>query len=476
MTFAIGIRYLTGVAAAAHPTNRGIPEWPPHPGRVFMALVSAHFETGGDKKEHDALLWLERQPPPSIRATSCQTREAPGCFVPVNDVTSGLRLLPESRPRQSRQFPAAIPNGDTVYLIWDEAPESETGTAIASLCGKVTYVGHSSTLVQIWLEDEPIEPTLVPLNGVPSRFRLRIPGSGSLSVMEARYKAGQRPAGLRWVGYGDPPTRPKPEAPGTVFTSELVVLRKVEGPPINLVTTDRVCQVLRDTLMSRCSVQPPPEWISGHSKNGGRSDKNHMAVFPLADVGQPYADGHIMGLAIAIPREFGPEAQAMCWTGVLYDESGMAREFELRLGKLGLWTVRIEESSDSERPLALRDGTWVGNEPAMCWSTVTPIALDHHPKGADRFEKMEKEISEACVRIGLPRPDSVEVSQVSPFAGVPVSRDFPALHRKSDNGSIVHTHASMIFHEPVRGPVLVGAGRYRGYGLCRPLLGMGTQE
>jgi len=30
-------------------------------------------------------------------------------------------------------------------------------------------------------------------------------------------------------------------------------------------------------------------------------------------------------------------------------------------------------------------------------------------------------------------------------------------------------HAILVFDEPARGPVLIGAGRYRGYGMCRPL-------
>jgi CRISPR-associated protein Csb2 len=31
------------------------------------------------------------------------------------------------------------------------------------------------------------------------------------------------------------------------------------------------------------------------------------------------------------------------------------------------------------------------------------------------------------------------------------------------------THAVIDFAEPVRGPVLIGAGRYNGFGVCRPL-------
>ena len=45
---------------------------------------------------------------------------------------------------------------------------------------------------------------------------------------------------------------------------------------------------------------------------------------------------------------------------------------------------------------------------------------------------------------------------------------FPRLNRK-DGSDRRHTHAILVFEEPVRGPILIGAGRYRGYGLCRAL-------
>ncbi|GIW39501.1 MAG: hypothetical protein KatS3mg076_0078 [Candidatus Binatia bacterium] len=66
---ALGIRYLNGfVAASETPMRARRPEWPPHPARVFMALAAAHFQTGADPSEREALLWLESLPPPALRA------------------------------------------------------------------------------------------------------------------------------------------------------------------------------------------------------------------------------------------------------------------------------------------------------------------------------------------------------------------------------------------------------------------------
>jgi CRISPR-associated protein Csb2 len=45
---------------------------------------------------------------------------------------------------------------------------------------------------------------------------------------------------------------------------------------------------------------------------------------------------------------------------------------------------------------------------------------------------------------------------------------FPRLRRK-DGGERRQAHAILVFEERVVGPVVIGAGRYRGYGVCRPV-------
>jgi CRISPR-associated protein Csb2 len=41
-------------------------EWPPHPSRLFSAMVAAWGECGADEESISALLWLEQQPPPTL--------------------------------------------------------------------------------------------------------------------------------------------------------------------------------------------------------------------------------------------------------------------------------------------------------------------------------------------------------------------------------------------------------------------------
>ena len=151
MSFAIGVRYLCGWSMATHPTDRESPEWPPHPDRLFLALAAAYFESDGTTVEREALEWLEclREPQMIIASYGpgdVKSRTAVTAFVPVNDTNmgkDGLRLLPEYRPRQARQFPVTIPASDTVHFVWnlDESSCGPELEALAQLCRRVTYLG-----------------------------------------------------------------------------------------------------------------------------------------------------------------------------------------------------------------------------------------------------------------------------------------------------------------------------------------------
>ncbi len=124
----------------------------------------------------------------------------------------------------------------------------------------------------------------------------------------------------------------------------------------------------------------------------------------------------------------------------------------------------------------LRRGTWC--RPANEWISVTPVALDRVPgdmhcrdprKRSDAFAAAERIIATSCERAGLPAPAEVTIVGGSPLAGAaPAGRFMPY---RSAGGRLqrVLAHAALRFEAPVSGPVLIGAGRFFGYGLFRPL-------
>jgi len=202
--------------------------------------------------------------------------------------------------------------------------------------------------------------------------------------------------------------------------------------------------------------------VSGHDAAGGPLEGPHLAFVPLAFVGHPDADGHLLGVAIALPAELAAEHRRQ----VL---QVLGRVSELKLGRLGVWGLRREPGG--RHPWNLRAEAWTAHpDGATHWSTVTPVAFDRHPKAKDRGayqREVAEMIAAACVAIGLPLPREVIVSAVSAHLGVPPAHVFPRLVRK-DGGERRHAHAILVFEKPVVGPVVIGAGRYRGYGFTRP--------
>jgi len=244
-------------------------------------------------------------------------------------------------------------------------------------------------------------------------------------------------------------------------------LERESGPyqALDLRSVAAVATRWREALVSHCNDMPDRvrEVVSGHERGGTPLQEPHLAFVPLAFVGHPHADGHLLGMAIALPQGLAPEErrQVLCV---------LARVGQLRLGPLGVW--RLEREMSGRPPWNLRPEAWTAHpDGATHWSTATPVAFDRHPKAKDRGQ-YQREVAEmiaaACTAVGLPRPREVIVTPVSAHLGVPPAHVFPRLARK-DGSERRHAHAILVFDEPVVGPVLIGAGRYRGYGLCRPV-------
>lgn len=535
---AIGIRYLNGwsMAAAADGSDKATAEWPPHPDRLFMALAAAYFETDRDPREREALLWFERQAAPELHASlDISQRSIVTHYVPVNDVSTprsvdradakqieaGLLLLPERRLRQARQFPVVVLPDDTVHFVWPDAePDVEARAGLASLCAKLTCLGHSASLVQGWVTSEAPAPNLQPRSG--GTRRLRVPEAGRLDDLERTYNESERVAWIAMeaaiasakpgakrtlreeqkVRFGNSAPqgrRPslatsmayaevvasEPAAVRSIFNDRLLMFRQVPrlspwnedgktiervGSPEQRLWLDNLPLLMttwRNTVLSRCPVQPPPEWVSGHRADGAPTTQPHLAVLPVAHVGYPHAQGHLMGVALAIPREVSDEETGRClWPLFEFDAKGDPKPLRLYHGNDFDIDV-VFDLGTSERE-AFRSRRWCADEDgAKRWASVTPVALDRHGKRGRFGADAEEQVARACEHIGLPRPTRVAISSASFLVGGPHARTVAPLRRK-DGSPRQQVHVYLEFAQPVGGPVLIGAGRFRGYGLCVP--------
>ncbi len=445
-----------------------------------MALAAAHFETGADQAERDALLWLERLEAPQINAAGHSERAMVTQYVPVNDKpgdagkppTATIQSAPQlARDRQPRSFARAWLEDDTVYYSWPSAePTVAVRRALEGLCAKVTRVGHSTSMVQMWVaSDAPRTPDWVP-DGRNGTLQMRVAGAGLLEELERRYARRTRPRIPTYAPYAGP-TRGAAtvSAQGSAFELYplIVAFEREEGPYpfLDLCAVFSVAERMREAVISQTNGLPERirSLLSGHRADGGSLPDPHLALLPLAFVGHPHADGRILGMALTLPSSVSLDERRVALQAI-------ARVRQLLLGPLGVWSVVPPQTGS----LAwnLRAEAWTAYpDGATHWATVTPVVFDRHPKSSDRARyqmEVADMIATACVRIGLPEPRNVAVTSVSRHAGAPPSFAFPRLRRK-DGGERRHTHAMLEFGRPVCGPISIGAGRFCGYGFCRPL-------
>jgi CRISPR-associated protein Csb2 len=485
MTLVLEIEYLSGVAFAAAAPDAGAPDWPPQPDRVFSALVASWAARGGRREEAEALAWLEGLSPPRLQASRAWARTDHVSYVPANDPRTdrqkhALHVLPQLRNRQPRRFPAARPEEPTIRLFWEGADASDgVLAALQAVAADTAYVGHSASLTRCrfarWeagdlpADAEPVSRSVYP---------------GRLQELQLAFAAGRRPSPGAWV------RRPEPAPPAaarSVFATRWLVLEAVEGSEMPDVRGGALAsKAIRDRIVAgyRELGLQAPELVSGYAPDGRPSRAPHLAVVPLPFVGFPHADGHLLGFGLVPPRDGSLLEDADFRRVLRYlaprRPSDERRVFRLVLGGLTLeLALTFEPSRASLRPDLYVRGH---GQPARTFATVTPIALDRHPKERDAAhqEEVARLVAEACRHVGLPVPEAalegaVVVDKHSALEGVPPARPSgnspPWLGWRLPPSLAGRplTHAVIRFPEAVEGPVILGAGRFLGLGLCRPL-------
>jgi CRISPR-associated protein Csb2 len=151
--FAIAIELLAERYTAMQFNDRSKPEWPPHPARLYSAMVAAWADNSApDPGERAALCWLEAQGAPEIHCGEPGMRAVVTHFVPINDATALTRDVHGStygNLESARQaVVGARRSGDTKALLAAEkslAKSQAKAVADASRAGAPT--GRESATV-----------------------------------------------------------------------------------------------------------------------------------------------------------------------------------------------------------------------------------------------------------------------------------------------------------------------------------------
>jgi CRISPR-associated protein Csb2 len=225
-----------------------------------------------------------------------------------------------------------------------------------------------------------------------------------------------------------------------------------------------------------------PELLSGHRHDGEPTREPHLAFVPLADVGHPFATGTILGVALISPVDLDRrDRDTLHRTIAVAEQSEMPAEdpnevpaLKLTLGRHGVLHVRRLRDVATTR--SLRAERWT--RPARRWASVSAVALGRNPGNLKSGEpdvvehavaNAEATIATDCINIGLPPPAAVWIHRRSLLDGAPSARRFMPFPAEGGGPRRVCVHAELVFHEKVWGPVILGAGRYFGLGLCSAL-------
>jgi len=407
---------------------------------------------------------------------------------PKSALATAAALLPNGRTRQVRTFPVVFPERTTFTFIWSAPPPTALRAALDGLCKRVTRLGHSSSLVRCAIVDRPITPTLVP--DEHGDVVLRTVGPNQLARLEAEFARHQGienrvlPAIPRRYGrvdarLGDSSTI----IAQSIFSNDWIVFERVDGArPLSSRGTD-LARALRDGLFEQHGSKTLPASLSGHRQDGSAADQPHVAFIALPFVGHEHADASIQGCAIAMPREMAASERETLLRLIAAWERDRAIDADgtMELGRGNLPPVHIRRVELSTKN-TLRTATWC--RPARRFVTATPIALDRNPgnlrsnqHGRAHKASIEAQqfVADACERIGLPRPISVEVSLAPLLPGAQPVHAFLPWPGRPGRTVRVRVHADIRFAEAVRGPVLLGAGRFFGLGLCLPIAEEGAR-
>lgn len=433
---AIEVEFITGRYVATSFDNRDTAEWPPHPARLFSALVATWSDADEPAiDEKKVLEQLETFGAPEMFATEAARRTVVTHFVPVNDasvvrtydkrvsemeqafetlkgpnikqsvldrahraiakardvetyiavdpkapVANALALLPSGRMKQGRTYPSVTPNEPKVTFSWPSAVLTpEQRHCLDGILARVSRIGHSSSLVSCRLVDT-CNPTWVPTKG--GETLLRWVGEGQVEALERAFMQHQasRPRTLPSRGIRYSPVRTEAEpvllpVKPDIAGGWIAFQFAPDSRRLSPVSAAAVSRAFRAAILSYPG-SPHPEVLCGHLADDSPTMDPHVAFVPLPAVGHPNASGLLMGIAMLLPTDptLADGARGAIGASVAAWNRLHPQNKVITLGRAG----RITGDFVDDRSLpTLRPATWASA--ARTWVSVTPIALSSHP-------------------------------------------------------------------------------------------------
>ena len=500
------VEYLTGVCMATrhNDASRTTPEWPPHPDRLYSALVAAaepeqSGAAGWPSSTEQALEWLLNQGAPRLHASHAHHRSSPAVPLPSNpDETEickqqtnnprSITLLPIHRKKTLLSIPAVVPDEPVVYFIWPNVEPNGHWETLRSICDRVTCLGRSRSLVRVSVENRALAATHVP--DPAGDLQLRVPRKGRLSyLIEKHARDGGKPAPsppLRYRQVGAVPSRS--EGLRSIFDRFWIFQPAPGDAALPIEATVNATRALRRAVLKHiheaicgctrweksvpCCRQAPdcyariPGALSGYAPDCSPIRTPHVAFIALPFVHplQRHADGAIKGLAVLIPRDLDGDTAALT---IVAQALAQLEANGVPIPGVGMW--RLKEAPEDPSLQTLHRQTWTG--PARTWTTATPMVFGHFPKSRHGGEATVVLDSLRLADIDASHVVEIAVDRHASLHGAPPSWCFKTRRDEAQTAEPRRwiRHVTLRFDRPVSGPLAVGSLRYFGLGLMRPL-------
>ena len=436
-------------------------EWPPSAARLFAALVAADGTREQCRVTDGAeLAWFEQLPPPVIHSDARPYHQ---------QLEPRYVVKHEGRPSKSthQEYVGRLgalnrpgfrvsPRDPHIVYSWNvESPDQSTLNAIRRRGARVGYLGASDSPVRVSVTTD-VPPSIGRSDAFIPDERgdtiIDVTAPGDLQVLDRMYDAWcehgasvsrlQFPA-LRHGWRYRSPLSPAPADRGEVI-AWLRLGTAVSGRRISIIAA-----LFKQAILSQYQQihGEPPAVLHGHGFDGKGYEIARYLTLP--DVGYSWSRGRIHGLALWVPP------------GCDFTVSQMARDAAFAIRRLtgpGV-DVAVAARDDEKRPFAAHPDRWL--RPSKRWATALP-AIHERRRTLDLAE-----VARWCRHAGLPEPVVFRSARTPLVAG---AIDLaPVEVNRSNRPALPYSHIELWFAQVVPGPVVIGSGRQRGFGLCVPV-------
>ena len=443
-------------------------EWPPSVSRLLAALVAA--DGMGDAcrvTDGTELNYVEELGAPVIHAEPDPFHQRLEPRYVVNASKGPAKATHQEYPARTGALVrpgvrVALRHPRVVY-VWEDADPTTYLRPLQLRAARIGYLGCADSPVRVraatTLDDAAIGSLHAFRPHPAGTCMVSVPRPGRhLAALEAAYNDWQEqgasvsraqfPALRNLKAYAGPADIADKDAAGRVV-AWLRIKPSIPGRRIADVTA-----ALKAAVMSRYQRLyggPLPRELHGHGFEGtGFEIARYLA---LPNVGFDHSDGRIHGAALWLPRS---------------SESGTVERARAAVRSIdALQTPSISVGVapwDGERsPAAATPRRW--RQRSRTWATAVPAIHE-------RFGRLSlPEVRRWCEHAGLPEPEWFRSARVPLVPGALTLHPSEVERQisRSPQPAKPFTHIALRFAEAVRGPVVIGGGRSRGFGLCVPI-------